>query len=125
PKDGDLIFVSGHPGRTDRLNTLEHLQFFRDVTYPFSLNTLRRREILLDNYAERSAENDRRAHDDLFGIKNSRKAYIGLIAGLQDPAVMKAKADAEAALRQKVESDPQSKAQYGDAWEMVDKAFAT
>ena len=124
-KEGDLTFVSGHPGRTSRLNTLHHLKFFRDVTYPFNLNLLRRREVLLNTYAERSVENDRRAHDDLFGVKNSRKAYLGRIAGLQDPAIMKKKADAEAALRQKVEADPQLKAQYGDAWSMVEKVFDT
>src|SRR5947208_1410681 len=123
PQDGDLIFVSGHPGGTNRLNTLEHLEFFRDYTYPFTLNTLRRREVLLDTYAERSAENDRRAHDELFGIKNSRKAYIGRIAGLQDPANMKKKADSESALRQKVAADPQLTAAYGDAWQMVHNAF--
>lgn len=125
PNDGDLIFVSGHPGRTDRLNTFEHLEFFRDNTYPFNLNRLRRREVLLGNYAERSAENDRRAHDDLFGIKNSRKAYIGLLGGLQDPAIMKKKSDAEAVLRQKVAADPQLNAAYGDAWQMVHNAFET
>ena len=124
PNDGDLIFVSGHPGRTDRLNTVEHLEFFRDVTYPFTLNLLRRREVLLDTYAERSAENDRRAHDDLFRIKNSRKAYIGLIAGLQDPAIMEKKANAEAALRQKVSADPQLSTAYGNAWDTVHNAFA-
>jgi hypothetical protein len=124
-KEGDLTFVSGHPGRTNRLNSMTHLEFFRDLTYPFNLNLLRRREVLLNTYAERSIENDRRAHDDLFGVKNSRKAYLGRIAGLQDPAIMKTKADTEAALRQKVESDPQMKAQYGDAWSMIDKAFAT
>ena len=124
-KEGELTFVSGHPGSTSRLNTVHHLKFFRDVTYPFNLNLLRRREVLLNTYAERSIENDRRAHDDLFGIKNSRKAYLGRIAGLQDPAIMKKKADAEAALRQKVEADPQLKAQYGDAWSMVEKAFDT
>ncbi|HEY6843208.1 MAG TPA: S46 family peptidase, partial [Thermoanaerobaculia bacterium] len=124
PKDGDLIFVSGHPGRTDRLNTLEHLEFFRDVTYPFTLNLLRRREVLLDTYSQRSAENERRAHDDLFSIKNSRKAYIGLLGGLQDPAIMQKKADAEAALRQKVAADPQLGSAYGDAWQMVHNAFA-
>ncbi|HSY49855.1 MAG TPA: S46 family peptidase [Thermoanaerobaculia bacterium] len=124
-KDGDLVFVSGHPGSTNRLNTLTHLQFFRDVAYPFTLNILRRREVLLTNYAQRSIENDRRAHDDLFGIKNSRKAYLGRIAGLQDPAVLKAKAATEVALRQKVTSDPQLNTAYGDAWKNVDAAIAT
>ncbi|HJT16171.1 MAG TPA: S46 family peptidase [Thermoanaerobaculia bacterium] len=124
PNDGDLIFVSGHPGRTDRLNTLDNLEFYRDVTYPFVMNMLRRREVLLDTYSERSAENERRAHDNLFAIKNSRKAYIGFLAGLQDPAIMQKKADAEAALRQKVAADPQLNAAYGDAWQMVHNAFA-
>ena len=124
-KDGDLIFVSGHPGSTSRLNTLTHLQFFRDVAYPFTLNLLRRREVLLTNYAQRSIENDRRAHDELFGVKNSRKAFLGRIAGLQDPAVLKAKGNTEAALRQKVTSDPQLSAAYGDAWQNVDAAIAT
>jgi hypothetical protein len=123
-KEGDLVFVSGHPGSTSRLNTMAHLQFFRDVAYPFTLTLLRRREVLLTNYAQRSLENDRRAHDDLFGVKNSRKAYIGRIAGLQDPAVLKAKAATEAALRQKVTADPQLNAAYGDAWQNVDAAIA-
>ena len=124
-KDGDLVFVSGHPGSTSRLNTMTHLQFFRDVAYPFTLTLLRRREVLLTNYAQRSIENDRRAHDDLFGVKNSRKAYLGRIAGLQDPAVLKAKADTEAALRQKVTADAQLSTTYGDAWQNVDAAIAT
>jgi hypothetical protein len=123
-KDGDLVFVSGHPGSTSRLNTLTHLQFFRDVAYPFTLTLLRRREVLLTNYAQRSIENDRRAHDELFGVKNSRKAYLGRIAGLQDPAVLKIKADSEAALRQKVTADPQLSTAYGDAWQNVDAAIA-
>jgi len=122
-KDGELVFVSGHPGRTSRLNTVAHLEWFRDNTYPFTLNILRRREVLLKNYSERSLENERRAHDELFGIENSRKAYIGRIAGLQDPAIMQKKIDAEAALRQKIEADPQLKAQYGGAWDQVTAAF--
>lgn len=123
PADGELAFVSGHPGSTSRLNTLNHLEFYRDVTYPFILSVLRRREVLLNTYSERSAENERRAHDALFGIKNSRKLYVGRIAGLQDPEILRKKADAEAALRQKVNADPQLNAAYGDAWQMVDNAL--
>jgi len=124
-QDGDLVFVSGHPGGTNRLNTLSHLQFFRDLAYPFTLNLLRRREVLLNTYAERSVENDRRAHDQLFGIKNSRKLYVGRIAGLQDPAIIKTKSDAETALRQRVSADPQLSSAYGDAWQIVDNALNT
>jgi len=122
-KDGELVFVSGNPGSTSRLNTVANLEWNRDVRYPQVLSLLRRREVLLRTYSERSPENERRAHDDLFGIENSRKAYIGRIAGLQDPTIMNEKRQAEAALRAKVDADPQLKAQYGDAWDQVAAAF--
>ena len=125
PKEGDLIFMAGNPGSTSRLNTVHHLEFFRDVAYPFTLDLLLRREVLLRTYAERSGENDRRAHDDLFSIENSRKVYVGRIAGLQDPAVLQRKMDSEAALKQKVAADPQLQNTYGDAWSLVDKAVDT
>lgn len=98
-KDGDLVFVAGHPGRTDRLNTVAHLEFLRDRQLPESLNRLRRLEVLLRTFSERNLENARRAQNELFGIENGRKALLGKLAGLQDPAVMAAKRVAEARLR--------------------------
>ena len=59
--DGELVFVSGHPGHTSRLNTVAHLEYLRDVSVPQQLNILRRREVLLSNYSNRSLENARRA----------------------------------------------------------------
>src|SRR5437868_10321185 len=65
-KDGDLIFVSGHPGRTNRLNTMTELQYLRDRQYPALLQRLNRLEVLLMSWSERSTENARRAREDLF-----------------------------------------------------------
>ena len=93
--DGELIFVSGHPGKTDRLDTVKHLDYIRDLQLPTVLDWLIRNEVLLLNYSERSDENARRAREDLFGIQNSRKAQIGRLAGLQDPAIMEAKQTTE------------------------------
>jgi len=122
-QDQDLVFVSGHPGRTNRLNTVSHLKFFRDVQYPSTLDYLRRLEVLLNLYSERSAENRRQAQDERFGVQNSRKARGGGLQGLQDPAIMREKMAREQALIQAVQADPALRSQLGGAWGEVDKAL--
>ena len=47
--------------------------------------------MLLRTYSERIEENDRKAKDVLFGVAKSRKARLGGLAGLQDPAIMDGK----------------------------------
>ncbi len=97
--EGDLTFVSGHPGRTSRLQTMAELEYLRDTQFPYTLGRLKRLETLLSNWSGRSAENARRAKDDLFGIQNSRKARDGGHAGLYDPVLMGRKAEAEKLFR--------------------------
>ena len=120
--DNELVFVSGHPGRTSRLNTVEALKFMRDVRAPYTLNLLRRREIMLQQFSQESDELARIAKEDLFSVQNSRKAYYGRIEGLQDPSIMSKKEADEKALRARVDSDPKMKATYASAWDRIAKA---
>ena len=99
PEDHELVFVSGHPGRTDRSRTVAELEYLRDREYPRTLQRLYRLEVLFEAYSARSAENARRARNDLFGVRNSRKARDGALAGLLDPKLMEAGKAAEAKLR--------------------------
>jgi hypothetical protein len=87
-KDGDLIFVSGHPGNTDRLKTVAQLQLLKDVDYPSRLASYKRRIAMLQKFSAESAENARIAQEDIFGLQNSQKAINGQYEGLKDMAVM-------------------------------------
>jgi Peptidase S46 len=121
-KDGDLTFVSGHPGRTSRGLTMAHLEYIRDKLAPYQLNYLRRIEVMLKNYSDRSLSNAQEAQEELFGVQNSRKARLGGLGGLQDPALMARKAKEEADLREAIAKDPKLK-EYETAWAEVESTL--
>ncbi len=121
-KDGDLIFVAGHPGRTDRLNTLASLENLRDNAVPNILDYLHTKEAFLLEYGKRGAEAFRQSKEDLFGIQNSRKARVGGLGGLRDPSFMARKEQAEKELRSRIAADPKKQETYGAAWEKIAKA---
>ena len=120
--DNELVFVSGHPGKTDRLNTMAALKFNRDVRVPYILNFLRRQEIMLQQYCQDGEEQSRIGKEDLFGIQNSRKALLGQLEGLQDAGIMAKKESAERTLRAHVEGNPRLRASYGTAWTRIEQA---
>ncbi len=124
-KDGDLVFVSGHPGGTARLLTVAQLEFLRDVEFPWRLMSYQRRIAALKAFGAGSAEKAREAQEDIFGIENSYKAINGEYAdGLKNERLLATKRAEEQQLRQTVEADAKLKADYGDAWELIAKAVA-
>lgn len=118
PAQDELVFVSGNPGRTSRIFTTAALKHQRDVRMPYVLDFIRRREILLQQFSLGGAEKARVAKDDLFGIQNARKARLGMLQGLQDPAIMAAKEKAEQDLLAKIKSDPKLQ-KYASAWDRI------
>ncbi len=109
PSDGELTFVSGHPGRTDRQLTTDELSDLRDDEVPYYLGMLNRREVALNAFAARSFENARRVREDLFGIQNGRKFYVGYQSALLDPEIWNAIEDREKRLRGALNSDSKMK----------------
>lgn len=120
-KDGELVFVSGHPGRTNRLATLAELDYLRDLGYPFLLQRLNRMEVLLTAFSGRNDENARQARELLFGVQNSRKARVGGLAALLDPQLMARKKEQEKKLRAKAKADDSLK-DARDAWDRIAEA---
>jgi hypothetical protein len=121
-KEGEPVFTSGHPGATQRLNTLAHLEYLREEALPFNLNAYSRIRDALGAYAKQGAEQERQAKDLFFSLENSIKSWKGQLAGLKDPTLLAKKRTAEEALRTAVAGKADLKARYGDAWELVAKA---
>jgi hypothetical protein len=121
-KDGDLIFVSGHPGNTSRMQTMAQMEFTRDVGYPMALASLKRRIALLQDFSKQSEENARIAKEDIFGLQNSQKAITGYNTGLLDKTIMDTKASDEAKLRASYKADAKT-AGASDPWDEIAQAM--
>ena len=124
-KEGDLVFVTGNPGSTARLNTVAHLEELRDASIPIILRLLERREAMLKKYMAMGEEQTRRAENELNSIQNSLKVYRGQLAGLKDQTLMGRKMMDEMALRQWIAANPDRQKMYGDAWDAIAKAHQT
>lgn len=120
--DGDLIFVSGHPGNTGRLLTMAQLEFLREVQYPAALKYYARRIEVLQNFGKESEENARIGQEDIFGLQNSQKAITGYESGLRDKSIMDQKAADEAKLRASFKADPKN-AGAPDPWNEIVQAI--
>lgn len=117
--DGDLVFVSGNPGSTQRLDTVAQLEYQRDVELPTILNLYRHRIATMQNYSARGAEQAREAASRIFGFENSVKVTQGEYDGLKNPALLNHKRKEEAAFQARILADPQWKAAWGGAWSQI------
>ena len=120
--DGELVFVSGHPGSTQRLDTYAQLVFTRDEIQPNILLLLKHRIATLKDYSARGPEQTRQATTMIFGLENSLKAFQGRQDGLLDPKLMEKKRSEETEFRGKVDAHPEWKKDYGDAWKMQEES---
>lgn len=117
--DGELVFVSGHPGSTNRLMTLAQLQFQREFSYPLRLKSMKRMLDVARKYGAKGPEQMRQAAGMIFGIENGLKVSSGEYEGLKAAGILEKKAAQEAAFRKLIDENPKWKADYADAWEQI------
>ena len=126
PKDGELTFVTGHPGGTSRQLTLSELRYQRDVVLPESLLRLAELRGMLTEFQTRGPEQARTSSDLLFGVENSFKALRGRQGALLESDLVANKAQSEDALKKKLAAKPKDPTQREAlaAFAKIDKALA-
>jgi hypothetical protein len=122
PKEGEVTFVSGHPGNTSRLLTVSELEFRRDVEFPWRLLYIAELRGILTEFARRGPEQKRISQKDFFYLENSYKARQGMFQALLDKDFFAKKTAAEHALKASVAKDPAKQKLYGAAWDEIAKA---
>ena len=123
PADGDLALVTGHPGTTNRLETVAKLTHRRDLSHPYTLARLRALEAALLQYGESGTEQKRQATTDLHRVANSRKAFSGQYQGLLTADILETKREQERALASAVtQHNASSTAGLEKAFERVRQA---
>jgi hypothetical protein len=110
PKADDLVFVSGHPGGTDRQLTIAELEYQRDIAIPESIARYSEIRGGLVEFQNRGPEQKRVSQSLLFSIENSLKVLKGKRAALVDKAFFAQKLAAEEAFKEKLAADPKGAA---------------
>ena len=122
PKENELVFISGHPGSTNRLLTVAQLEYLRDFQHPETLMTLAELRGRLVRMSTEDEEAARIAKGLKFGVENGFKAYRGRREALVDPVFFDEQRRAETQLREAVQKDPELQKLVKTAWEDIAKA---
>ncbi|MCK5942626.1 MAG: S46 family peptidase [Planctomycetes bacterium] len=80
----DLVFVSGHPGGTERSLTYDEMVMHRELWVPQVVALLTNNVRVIKQRMEQSEEEAFRLRDNYFGQMNSLKAFTGHLNGLLD-----------------------------------------
>lgn len=121
PQEGEVTFVIGNPGRTNRLFTYSQLEFNRDVSYPYTLKNLNEQVAIFTNYIVKNPDKKLQYQTRLFGMTNSQKLYKGRIEGLHDPVLMAKKRDFEKTFKGEVLKNPKLTTSYANIWKEIEE----
>ena len=120
-KEGDVVFVIGNPGPTNRLNTVAQLEYLRDVQVPAQVAIQSSRLAVLNGFmdAHKGEPAAAAVRNTAFGISNSLKAGIGRLDALNRPEILGRRRDAERMFRDSIAAKPELSTRYGRAFDRI------
>jgi len=116
---GELIFIPGHPGSSQRDDTMDELLFDHDSIEPAFIEYLSRRIAAAQAFGAQGPEQARLVGTTILSLQNSLKVYEGRYDALNDKGIMAKKQAEESEFRARVAANPEWKKAYGDAWETI------
>lgn len=122
PDRGEAVFISGHPGATERLLTVAELRMLRDVFLPEWLLRYAELRGRLIQHSKTGSEASRIVQAPLLSIENAIKVRRNELSALLNDELFARKQAEEAKLKAAVAADPDAARAYGSAWDDVQRA---
>ena len=122
-KDDELVFVSGHPGRTNRLNTVAELEYLRDTGYPYLLQRLNRLEVLLESCSgAQRTRTPARPRTTSSASRTAARPASAAWPGCWTRSSWAARRPRRSELRDALAKDPEAARMRPGAWDTIAKA---
>jgi hypothetical protein len=122
---GEPVFVSGHPGSTDRLLTNIELAHRRSHYLPLMLVMYAEYRGRMLEWAQTSDVAARQVQQRILGVENAIKVWKNQLRSLMDEEQIARKMQAEKELKKAVMANPELAEAYGSAWQDIDRAIAS
>ncbi|HKT28467.1 S46 family peptidase [Dyella sp.] len=122
PKAGEMTFVIGNPGSTQRGIPWVQLAAMRDARLVPFFGLLSELRGVLWQYGRAGAEETKEAQEPRFYIENSIKVFNGWLQTLADETFIEQKKKQDEALRDWMAATPERRAKYGNPWTDLDRA---
>ena len=122
-KSGDLVFVPGHPGTTNRLWTMAQMLNAREIDIPLQIKLNENRRNALEAFANSSFEARAQFGGQIYGIDNSLKTTRGGLEALFDAEAMERLKKAEGELQKAVAARPDLRREAGNSWQAIEDAL--
>ncbi len=121
-EEGDVVFVIGNPGSTNRLNTVAQLAFQRDfsvaVNKAFQGSRLSAMRAFYSAHPEEGEAMGLRTR--ILSLSNSFKANTGRLEALKDPMIMARKAAGERLFLEALAGNADLRMRFGDVVSQVE-----
>jgi len=120
-KPGDLVFVVGYPGRTQRHQTYAEVKATTEWAMPRSIKNAEEQLAILDTLAKQDKDLALKVAGRVQGLNNGLTNTKGVLEGLVKGGSLQRKQQAEQELEKWIAADPARREKYGDVLPAMQK----
>jgi len=120
---GDLVFILGYPGRTNRNATSYGVSYSQNISYPVRIRIFQEIISELEDEGSKDPATELLLASRVKGFYNGLKNNLGLLAGFKSDNILEQKQQFEAAFIKRIAGNPSWQKQYGNVLPAIQKAY--